>query len=150
MNTFKETSPSLKLRLKSLVGSPAKSPRQSTSCRPAARCHNSLIKPLLLSVTVTSTLTRTASVYYLHTSKVCLKNFLEVEKVLHSFEDIQIKWTVFAATNKIDSTQYPHSETGTEVHQMMDLLAAKISTKLADFSILKSIFFFLFHRQPQH
>ena len=39
----------------------------------------------------------------------------------------------------IDSTQYPHSETGTEVHQMMDLLAAKISTKLADFSNLKSI-----------
>ena len=33
---------------------------------------------------------------------------------------------------------------------MMDLLAAKISTKLADFSILKSIFFSLFHRQRQH
>jgi len=91
-----------------------------------------------------------ASVYYLHTSKVCLKNFLEVEKVLHSFEDIQIKWTVFAATNKIDSTQYPHSETGTEVHQMMDLLAAKISTKTRRLFNSEVNIFFLFHRQPQH
>ena len=78
MNTFKETSPSLKLRLKSLAGSPAKSPRQSTSCRPA-RCKIPQ-QPHQTTTSLSDINSDPASVYYLHTSKVCLKTFLKVRK----------------------------------------------------------------------